>query len=243
MTISYDGTDYFGWQWQPGMVTVEGVLRETFLRVFSQENVFILGASRTDAGVHASGQVVLVETQLNLIPEKMQWVFNNALPADIIINSIEKVDEQFHPHAHVKHKVYQYTFFTQRPDPLTQRFGWYYPFKFDHTKLARTLSMFVGTHDFRGFCKEEEERDTVRTIESITLTHCQKTGAYTIKIVGHSFLRYMVRRIVGASLTIASKPQMSETDIKRVFAEKKALHGLVCADPKGLSLKHIEYFN
>jgi len=241
VVVSYDGTDYVGWQWQPTGRSVERVMHETFIDLFGQPESVLIGASRTDAGVHATGQVVLLQTSLFLDPEKIRWVWNNALPEDILIISIESTDASFHPRRNVDYKVYEYTFFTTRPLPTLQRFGWFYPFKFDYVKLARGLSAFVGTHDFRAFCKEEEDKDTVRTIESISLNRCEKTGGYVITVVGHSFLRYMIRRIVGAALVVATKQAMTENDIKRGLLEKKLSQVLKTAHSKGLSLRKIEY--
>lgn len=242
LTVAYDGTDYCGWQWQPQGTSIDRMLRETFLSVFHQEELFLVGASRTDSGVHAAGQVVRLGTHVSICPEKMKAVLNKALPGSIVIMSVESIDETFHPQHNVKQKIYEYTFFTQQPDPTLQRFGWHYPFKLDYTKLGRCLSVFVGTHDFAAFCKEEQKKDTVRTIESISFKKCEKTGGYKIIVVGSSFLRYMIRRIVGAALSAAAKKTITEYDIKQSLAEKKLTKVLPTAHSKGLSLRSIEYF-
>jgi tRNA pseudouridine38-40 synthase len=241
VVVSYDGTDYVGWQWQPEGRSVERVMCETFIKLFGYPESRLIGASRTDAGVHAEGQVALLQTPLLLDPEKIRWVWNNALPQDIVVVSVKSVDEQFHPRRNVDYKVYDYTFYTIRPQPTVQRFGWFYPFKFEYVKLARCLSVFVGTHDFRAFCKEDEDKDTVRTIKSISLNPCEKTGGYVITVVGHSFLRYMIRRIVGAALAVATKKILTENDLRRGLSEKKLSYILKTAHAKGLSLKKIEY--
>jgi tRNA pseudouridine38-40 synthase len=241
LTVAYDGTDYHGWQWQPQQRSIDRVLRETFLATFRQDELYLVGASRTDAGVHAEGQVVRVMTKLNLTPEKLLYVWNKALPDDIVITDVIEIDESFHPQRQVVTKTYEYTFFTKRPEPLVQRFGLYIPHEVDMQKLARCLSVFVGTHDFRTFCKEEPEKDTIRTIESISLGPCQKMGGIKIKVVGKSFLRYMIRRIVGAALTAATRKDITQNDLKRSLLEKKLSKVLPTAGAKGLSLKKIEY--
>lgn len=241
LTVAYDGTDYHGWQWQPEQKSVDRVLRETFLSVFHQKELFLVGASRTDAGVHAEGQVVRIRTALEIEPEKLLWVWNNALPDDIVITGIEKVGDDFHPQQNVKIKTYEYTYYTQRPGPSLQRYGAYIPYKLDAMKLARCLSVFVGTHDFRAFCKEDDAKDTVRTIESIGLVPCEKTGAVKIRVVGASFLRFMIRRIVGAALTAATKVNITQNDLKRALLQKKVSKVLPTASAKGLCLKKIEY--
>jgi len=241
LTVAYDGTDYHGWQWQPNQISVDRVLRETFLSAFHQKELFLVGASRTDAGVHATGQVVRIKTALQVSPEKILYVWNNALPDDIVITDIIPVADTFHPQHGVASKTYKYTFFTQRPAPQVQRFGLYIPYKIDTIKLARCLSIFVGTHDFRLYCKEEPEKDTVRTIQSISIEPCQKTGGVKIKVVGASFLRYMIRRIVGASLTAAYKSTITPNDLKRALLAKKLVKSLPTANAKGLCLHKIEY--
>ena len=243
VVVSYDGTDYCGWQWQPKGMSVDRMVRESFLTAFHQQNeeFFLVGASRTDSGVHAFGQVLRIMTKISLPVEKMKWVWNKVLPDDIVIKKIEEVDFDFHPQRNVKYKIYEYTFFTHRPDPTIQRFGAYIPFKLDYQKLGRCLSLFVGTHDFRAFCKEDDEKDTVRTIDSISFKKCERTEGYKIIVKGSSFLRYMIRRIVGAALTAASKISVTENDLKQTLAHKKLFKILTTADPKGLSLQSIEY--
>lgn len=241
VTVAYDGTDYHGWQWQPRERSIDRVLRETFLGAFHQDELFLVGASRTDAGVHAEGQVFRLRTALRLDPLKILKVWNNALPSDILIKELKKVDERFHPQHGVVRKTYEYRFFMERPGVMQQRFGSYVPYAVAMDKLAQALAIFVGTHDFRAFCKEDESKDTVRTIETISLGFCARTGACKITVVGKSFLRYMIRRIVGAALTAACKSTISLKDLKLALCEKRLFQVLPTAPARGLCLKKIEY--
>ncbi len=241
LTVAYDGTDYHGWQWQPQKRSIDRVIRETFLAAFHQKELYLVGASRTDAGVHAQGQVVRVITHLDLTPEKLMLVLNKALPDDIVITDAVKIGDTFHPQHRVMEKTYEYRFFTKQPEPLVQRFGAYIPHRVDMEKLGRCLSVFVGTHDFQLFCKEEPEKDTTRTINSISLGPCTQTGAVKITVKGPSFLRYMIRRIVGAALTAATKTTVTHHDLKQALIHKKQTKVLPTANAKGLCLKKIEY--
>lgn len=242
LTIAYDGTDYFGWQWQPDRVSVNQILLDSFKKLFKQDTLYLVGASRTDAGVHAQGQVVRIKTHITTIDsQKMKKIWNDVLPPSIMITSIEQVDDQFHPQHNIVKKVYEYTFFLERPYPKYQRFGCFFYKKIDGIKLSKALSLFVGTHDFRMFCKEESDKNTIRTVDTISLVHCKETGGYKIIVEGSSFLRHMIRRIVGAALYVASNEYVTEKVIIDALLQKKGAKILPKAVAKGLCLKSIEY--
>lgn len=242
LVIAYDGTAYHGWQWQDGQLTVDEVIRTTFLRIFSQEHLYIVGASRTDAGVHASGQVVRIGTVLDLDPEKIKEVLNDVLPSDILIKSCERVERAFHPQHNIKNKTYTYRFFLNRPSPMVQRYGYFVAYPIDTFKLAQALSLFVGTYDFRAFSKECSEKNTIKTIENISMEPCQITGGYKITVTGVSFLRHMIRRIVGASFEIAKRPDRSCHELKQLLLNPlQKAKNLPTAPAKGLCLESILY--
>lgn len=240
LTVSYDGTNYHGWQWQPHQSSIERTLKETFLGVFKQEELYLVGASRTDAGVHADGQVVRIGTHINLAPEKLQTVLNDALPPDIVIQSIELVDQSFHPQHNIKEKVYQYRIFTQRPHPTVQRYGWYVKEKINKITLGFALAEFMGTHDFAAFCKESGTgKDTVKTIDNCAFD-LDDLGI-VITVVGKSFLHNMIRRMVGAAVQIAINKKLSPDLITQTLETKKITKELPTAPAKGLCLKYIKY--
>jgi len=223
LVIAYDGTNYFGWQELPEKPSVATALNKAFAKVFKSE-IKVLGASRTDAGVHALGQVARIKTDLDIAPDKLKWAWNNALPADITIRSLEVVDDSFNPFCNVEQKIYHYHFFTERPLPFTQRYGYFYPYKIDFDILKKALQFFVGTHDFCAFKSSEDMREnTVRTIESIALDYVPRYKAYRITVKGQKFLRHMIRRIVGASLAVASSSAPSS-------AKSFGGHGKATAD-------------
>src|SRR4029079_13319538 len=123
----YDGTDYFGWQIQSSKPTIAGTLQSSFKRVFQQE-ISIVGASRTDTGVHARGQVASFVSDIVIAPETMRVAWNKVLPPAIMIRSLEVVPDDFHPQRNVVNKTYHYHFFLERPLPQQARYGWYVPY-------------------------------------------------------------------------------------------------------------------
>lgn len=241
MIIAYDGTDYCGWQLQPDCPTIVGAIQKTFIEVFKQPAV-IVGASRTDAGVHALGQVAVCRTSLALDAERMRQALHNRLSTDILIRRLYAVDDSFHPQRNVEQKTYYYHFFVERPLPFLQRYGWYYRFPIDFEKLKECFSLLVGTHDFRSFCTGDEHFEgTVRTIDSISIDFLPRYQVYRIQVQGKSFLRYMIRRLVGACLEVASNQELTVSHLATVFAAKDPRHCLPTAPAKGLMLYSIKY--
>jgi len=241
LVLAYDGTSYHGWQEQKDVPTITQVLRKSFTSVFNQD-ARLFGVSRTDAGVHARGQVAVLQTNILVTPKKMHFALNNALPDDIVIRSIEKIDRSFHLHANIETKLYYYYFFSHRPKPFVQRYGWYFHKSFNLEKLKKSLHIFVGTHDFRSFSTgDERDGDTVRTIKSIDLSYCKKLGAHRITVSGPKFLHHMVRRIVGACLDVASRDEMLIFCLKKALDERDSKQTLLNAPAKGLVLHKVEY--
>lgn len=240
LIVSYDGTDYAGWQSQGNGNTVAEVLLQAFKDVFKAP-VSLRGVSRTDAGVHAFGQVVLVKTPVSLDPDRLAFAWNNLLPDSIVILSAVQVDPEFRLQAKVLEKTYQYHFFTKRPDPFMARYGWYVQKPVDLDKLQAALQLFVGTHDFRSYCTGDDWPDTVRTINSITLDYLENMQKYRITIKGPRFLRYMIRRIVGACIQIASNSYQDIAILSKIMEQKNPEQNLLNAPAKGLTLFNVRY--
>lgn len=237
--IAYDGTDFCGWQIQPDAPTIADLLQERFKAVFKKD-IKIIGASRTDAGVHAVGQVARFYTNINLDTTSMQRAWNNLLPSSVLIRNITHVSEDFHPQAQVLQKTYYYHIFTCRPLPFLARYGWYPKNSFCVDKLKQALSIFVGTHDFRSFCTGYEQESTIRTIDSIEVIYVRKYKVYQISIKGPAFLRYMIRRIVGACILIASSNR-SPQELKAAIDARDPQQALLTAPAHGLMLYKIQY--
>jgi tRNA pseudouridine38-40 synthase len=242
ITVSYDGTNYYGWQIQQGLPSIAQTMQDAFFNAFKQR-ITVAGASRTDAGVHALGQVVRCNLNFSLEPEKLRNAWNNALPADIVIQQIE-ISPDFSPYHNVQQKTYWYHIFTQRPSIYVQRFGWYVYRPIDMEKLQKSLSLFVGTHDFRSFCTgtdAELKTGTIRTIDEITVEYSPELGAYKIVVKGQKFLHHMIRRIVGAAIEIATRTDLPIEIVHTTLAAKSPAHMLPNAPAKGLMLYSITY--
>lgn len=240
LVVAYDGTDFHGWQFQPHEITVAGILQERFFQVFNKE-IKIVGASRTDSGVHALGQVAQFSSDFNIDTKMLKRAWNNLLPISILIKDIVIVDQDFHPQGNVKEKTYFYHFFTSRPVPFYARYGLFYKISLDMQKLKESLKIFIGEHDFRSFCTGYDQETTVRTINSIALDFIEEYSVYRITVKGPGFLRYMIRRIVGACLEVASHKNKSIDLLTRALEEKNPQQPLPTAPSRGLLLYNIEY--
>lgn len=240
--ISYDGLNYSGWQMQKKEVTISSILQESFETIFDKD-LRLVGASRTDAGVHALGQIALVDTSLEIDKNSLLDCWNKRLPKDINIRAIQLAPENFHPLKNVEKKVYYYHFFLQRPLPFISRYGLLCKHPVDLEKLNEALKIFVGTHDFRSFCTGYEQENTVRTIDEIKVVYLKNFKIYRIIIVGKSFLRHMIRRIVGAALDIAMREDKNVEDIIWALQQKNPHQQLPNAKPHGLLLRRIFYNN
>ncbi|MGE0206927.1 MAG: tRNA pseudouridine(38-40) synthase TruA [Candidatus Babeliales bacterium] len=239
LVVAYDGTDYTGWQIQSHTLSIAAVLQNRFKKVFGK-TIKIVTASRTDAGVHALANVVSFSTDLAISTEKMMFAWNNALPENISLLSLHKVHANFQPRKNVNYKTYWYHVFTERPLPFFARYGYYHYQSLDIEKLKKALAIFVGKHDFRAFTCDER-KVTVRTIDSITLEYVAEIKAYRIIVKGRSFLRHMIRRIVGACLKVASDPTLSLDFLRMVLEKKDPNHWLPNAPAQGLTLHSILY--
>ncbi len=240
LLISYDGTNYHGWQEQLNVRTVSGTLKKAIKKLFNQD-CSIVGASRTDTGVHAECQWVRIRIELDIDAERMKHTLNNCLPDDILIQQLEKITDDFHPFYNVTQKTYHYHFFIDWPSPFKQRFGWHYRKSVDIEKLKKALRVFVGTHDFCAFATDCADKDTIRTIDTITVQWGDEAGAYRIIVKGKSFMHHMVRRIVGAALAVASRESLQPEDLIQELTRKKTTQILPCAPAKGLCLYKIVY--
>jgi tRNA pseudouridine38-40 synthase len=238
--VAYDGTDYEGWQIQPNGRAVANRLASVFNTVFGHMPV-IIGASRTDAGVHAQGQVIRIATPLNIDPHALEHAWNNRLPSSIMVRDLVACDESFHPQKDVAYKTYWYHVSDTRPLPFAGRYVYRYRYAIDQQRLQESLNIFVGEHDFRSFCTGDDRENTVRVIHAIRVEFAQQWQAYRIVVEGPGFLRYMIRRIVGAALEVSSREGSSLAILKEVLEQKDPEHSLPNAPAHGLMLAEILY--
>lgn len=244
--IAYDGYDYHGWQWQPKKITVAGQLEKSFFKAFRKKPIGLIGASRTDAGVHAWGQVARVTIDFVIDAEKLKQAWQGTLPPTIMLREVTQVGENFDVFENIVHKTYDYYISTQRIMPFLSRYCInYYP-RFDIALLQKNLNVFLGTHDFRSFCTGDDKESTVRTITAISVTYLKRYTMYRVRVEGPGFLRYMIRRIIGASLqTMTMQLENSITDsatfLQSVLQEKNPRQHLKTAPAHALMLRAIEY--
>lgn len=244
ITVAYDGTDFHGWQIQPHNISIASYLQDSFYNTFHKK-VKILGASRTDSGVHALGQIALCSSELKIDPILIKKAWNNNLPKSILIRSLKIADQNFHPLANVNSKTYYYHLFEKSPLPFIARYGWFWKFinKVNICKLNTTLQYFIGTHDFRSFCKNENNKSTIKTINSISIKKINKFKIIRIEIKGKSFLRYQIRRMLGTALDIASKKDFHSDCIEHLLKHPSDQQTFTKAKACGLCLRKIVYKN
>ena len=243
LRVAYDGTAYHGWQVQPGAVTIEGVLNEKLSKLTGEE-ITVIGASRTDAGVHAKGNVAVFDTESSIPAERFSYALNTLLPEDISCNESFEVPPGFHPRKTDTEKTYEYTILnTEFPVPGRRNYTWHVKPQLDVDKMRAAASVLIGPHDFRGFCSARTQADsTVRTIYSISVFE-ENTNGREIKIVvcGDGFLYNMVRIIAGTLANAGGMGKLTPEDVAYALETKnRSLAGLT-APPQGLCLADI-YF-
>ena len=241
IVVAYQGTAYAGWQSQPNQAAIANTLQHTFFLVFKKK-IILIGASRTDAGVHAYGQVATFVLDQEFDPQKMLFAWNNILPSDIVIRSLEEVPSAFNARFDVAQKTYWYHFFCEQPLPPHNNWGYFIKKPLDFEQLDHALTLFVGKHDFRAFASDVEGKSSIRAIESISRDFNAPLHAHRIIVRGRSFLHCMIRRIVGACLQVACGRTTRE-HVAHVLASKNPNHALPNAPAHGLVLHEIEYKN
>ena len=240
LTVAYDGTDYCGWQVQPNGITVEEVLNKAVSKL-TGEDIHVIGASRTDSGVHALGNVAVFDTRSSIPPERMAYALNQRLPEDIVIVKSEEVPAEWHPRYRDDiTKTYEYHIYNARvPDPLKRRTCAFVSFPMDIEKMREAAAYIVGEHDFASFCNiHTDVEDTVRTVNRIAIW--QDGAEIVMEIEGNGFLYNMVRIIAGTLIRVGRGFYEPEK-VKEILETKKRTEAGITAPPQGLVLKEIRY--
>jgi tRNA pseudouridine38-40 synthase len=239
LTVAYDGTAYAGWQIQPDQPTVQGVMERAWQEL-TQETVRLTAAGRTDAGVHALGQVVGVSTDTRLTNDDLHRGLNALLPDDVAVLAVEPAPDGFHATHDAVAKRYRYQLHTSRTPPVfDRRYTWHYPHTLDTAAMHRGGQALVGTHDFASFESAGSERpDTVRTIHELTVE--QREGdLITIEVAGDGFLYNMVRAIVGTLAEVGRGTRDENWPAEVVAARDRRKAGQT-APPHGLLLVSVD---
>jgi tRNA pseudouridine38-40 synthase len=246
LTIAYDGTDFHGWQIQPGKPTIQGEI-VSVLRRLTQEDVVLHGAGRTDAGVHALGQVGSFRTRSGLSALEFQRALNALLPPAIRIVGAEEVGPDFHARWSATGKTYRYRLYRGKVvPPFIWRYVLHYPFPLDEEKMSEAARRFVGVHDFAAFAassgseEDDRERATEREIFSATIERSETRDELVFSVQGRSFLRYMVRKMTGTLLDIG-RGRLAVGDIDRLYELKDRSKSGPTVPPQGLVMVEVKH--
>src|SRR5689334_5062470 len=246
LTIAYDGTDFHGWQIQSGKPTIQGEI-VAILRRLTQENIAIHGAGRTDAGVHALGQVASFRTQTALSTAELQRALNALLPPTIRIVQVDETGPDFNARWSARAKVYRYRLFRGKVvPPMIWRYVLHYPFPLDEDCMRDAATRFVGSHDFAAFAAstgsedDDKERSTVREIYATEISRSPDGEELVYTVRGRSFLRYMVRKMVGTLLDVG-RGKLVPDDILRLYQLRDRAKSGPTVPPQGLCMVSVEH--
>lgn len=242
ITISYDGTNFSGYQKQPKERTVQGELEKALKEINGGKKVDVHASGRTDAGVHAIAQKVHFDLETKITSEKLSKGLNSLLPEDIFVKRVEEVSDNFHARFSAIGKEYIYKLNMGEYNPLERNYVYQHNEKLDVVEMERAMKYFEGTHNFKSFTKTDEEKDDfVRTISQTSLVRDSKDiNKITFTFVGTGFLRYMVRNMVGTLIMVGEGKIKSEEIIEILKKEDRTKAGKT-AKPEGLYLKNVFY--
>ncbi len=258
LTLSYDGTGFHGWQVQPGRATVQGALARALAAV-TGEQVLPQGSGRTDAGVHALGQVASFSLEIEIPPPNLRHALNRVLPASIRVLAAEEVSPEFHARHGARAKTYEYRIFERRIrakdavhervcSPFLAPFVWDCRWPLDFAAMEAAAPAFCGTHDFTSFAASDPDlttresadapRSNVRSIFSSEWTRAD--GLLVYRVTGNGFLHHMVRNIVG-TLVDVGRGRTAVSGIENILAARDRAAAGPTAPASGLFLLSVEY--
>jgi len=239
LVVSYDGTDYCGWQIQPNGKTIEGELNTALTEMFG-ERITVIGASRTDAGVHSCGNIAVFDANARMPAEKISYALNQRLPEDIVVLSSREVPLDFHPRHCKSKKTYEYRILNREfRDPNRRRNTYFYYRRLDVEAMRSAAQYLVGEHDFKSFCSiRAEVESTIRRIYVITVK--EENDVIAIRIVGNGFLYNMVRIIAGTLIQVGLGDKKPE-DIPQILKAGNRETAGPTAPACGLTMLGIEY--
>jgi len=240
LVIEYDGTAYAGWQRQKKEVTIQGSIEKALSQMLNK-TLTVHGAGRTDAGVHALGQVAHFHSPASYEPEIYKRALNNLLPNDIVIHRAEEVGKDFHARYSALSKTYRYLILNgSTPSALERNRVWFCPYALDHRVMERCLALVQGSHDFSSFRSQgSETKSPVRNVLEQTLVR-GSNGLITITLRADGFLRHMVRAIMG-TLVQAGRGKITPSDFQDILKSRDRGRAGPTAPPQGLYLVEVRY--
>jgi len=250
LVLAYDGTDFCGWQVQPDAPSIQGTLASAIGRI-TGEKVLPQGSGRTDAGVHALGQVASFQTDSVIPAANLVIALNDILPVSIRVLEAAEVPEDFHARKSAKAKTYRYRIYRGAIcPPFLAKYVWHYPYALDFEAMKQTAPLIEGEHDFTSFAAVDPEKDhheghegtrrqaNVRTIFSSTWQ--QESTEFIYEVRGNGFLHHMVRNLVGTFLLVG-KGTLNTSDVSRILQAKDRSAAGATAPASGLYLVNVEY--
>lgn len=239
LIVAYDGTNYHGWQVQPGVITIESELNRC-LSALLQEEIQVIGASRTDSGVHALGNVAVFDTTARMPAEKISYALNQRLPEDIRIQKSEEVAADWHPRHCDSRKTYEYHIYRgEFPMPVKRLYALHTYHKLNVEQMREAAVYLEGEHDFKSFCQNGAQvESTVRTVYKVEVV--ENGAELIIRVCGNGFLYNMVRIIVGTLLEVGKGKRMPE-EMKCIIEAKDRVTAGPTAPAHGLLLYKYEF--
>jgi len=240
LTIEYDGSRYCGWQRQNNDPTIQGEIEQALMKMIGLK-ISLIGSGRTDAGVHAYGQVANFKCDTKLNAEDFLGGLNSLIPDDVIVISCDEVDETFHARYNVKSKTYVYRILNRsRPAAIFRQYAWHIRKKLNLEPMRTAITHLIGCYDFKAFEGAGSPRShTNRCVIKANLFE-EKNGYLVFEIEADGFLRFMVRNIVG-TLVEVGLGKITPADFKRILDSKDRSQAGVTAPARGLFLKEVNY--
>jgi tRNA pseudouridine38-40 synthase len=243
--LSYDGSEFSGWQVQPDAPTVQGTLASAIGRI-TGEKVLPQGSGRTDAGVHALAQVVTFVTESSVPTENFQKALNDILPASVRVLGVAEAPPEFHARHSTRAKAYRYRIYRNSIcPPFLARYVWHYPYPLDEQAMEQAAGLLVGEHDFTSFAAVDPERGREDTpasnVREIFSSSWQRNGEELIYMVrGSGFLHHMVRNLIG-TFVLVGKGTLQVEDVIRILEARNRSAAGATAPAGGLYLVSVEY--
>lgn len=237
--FSYDGSNFYGFQKQPGLRTVEKELEKALYNINNHTITKLVASGRTDRGVHAKSQCAHFDLDVVITLEKLKRALNSLLPEDIHVFSTEVVDKEFHARYMVKQKTYEYILNTGEYDPLTRNYIYQLNKELDLSAMRKAIKYFKGTHNFRAFVSKEAIKDNyIRIIYNVDIR--QDKDLVIFSFTGNGFMKYQVRNMVGTLIKVGLG-KLAPDIIKEIFNDKAKEKYVYTAKSEGLSLIDVKY--
>lgn len=239
--VAYDGTDFHGWQVQPGLATVQSTLEEVIGKLEGQA-VQVAGSGRTDAGVHACAQVAAVSLSNPMPPDNFRRAVNRLLPPSIRISKVTEMDASFHPRFDARRKTYEYRIYRGEVcSPFDQRFVTHHPYPLNEAAISAAALLVEGEHDFTSFASSDPKEEPASNVRTIFSSRAErKDEKFVYRVTGSGFLKHMVRNIMGVLIEVG-KGNLTNDDVAARLDPSNAIRPGPSMPPAGLFLMSVEY--